>query len=71
MDNGQELAGRMLDQRPYLNRVELDFSWPGTPPVCRASSGLVRSQRPSFGCTGARIQAGSALVELVGIGQAL
>ena len=31
MDNGPEFAGRMLDQRAYLNKVELDFSKPGKP----------------------------------------
>lgn len=28
---GPEFAGRPLDQWPYLNGVELDFSRPGTP----------------------------------------
>jgi putative transposase len=31
VDNGPEFAGRMLDQWAYLNRVEIDFSRPGTP----------------------------------------
>ncbi len=31
VDNGPEFAGRMLDQWAYLNKVELDFSRPGTP----------------------------------------
>lgn len=30
-DNGPEFAGRLLDQRAYLNKVELDFSMPGKP----------------------------------------
>uniref|UniRef100_UPI00262B9404 integrase core domain-containing protein n=1 Tax=uncultured Roseibium sp. TaxID=1936171 RepID=UPI00262B9404 len=28
---GPEFAGRLLDQRAYLNKVELDFSRPGKP----------------------------------------
>jgi putative transposase len=31
VDNGPEFAGRMLDQRAYLNGVGLDFSRPGKP----------------------------------------
>jgi putative transposase len=31
VDNGPEFAGRMLDQWACLNRVEIDFSRPGTP----------------------------------------
>lgn len=31
VDNGPEFAGRALDQWAYLNRVEIDFSRPGTP----------------------------------------
>lgn len=31
VDNGPEFAGRLLDQWAYLNKVELDFSRPGTP----------------------------------------
>ena len=31
VDNGPEFAGRLLDQRAYLNGVELDFSRPGKP----------------------------------------
>jgi putative transposase len=31
VDNGPEFAGHLLDQWAYLNKVELDFSRPGTP----------------------------------------
>ena len=31
VDNGPEFAGRMLDQWAFLNKIELDFSRPGTP----------------------------------------
>jgi putative transposase len=31
VDYGPEFAGRTLDQWAYLNRVEIDFSRPGTP----------------------------------------
>jgi putative transposase len=31
VDNGPGFADRMLDQWAYLNRVEIDFSRPGTP----------------------------------------
>ena len=31
VDNGPEFAGRLLDQRAYLNKVELDVSRPGKP----------------------------------------
>ena len=31
VDDGPEFAGRLLDRRAYLNRVELDFSRPGEP----------------------------------------
>ena len=31
MDNGPEFASRLLDQRAYLNKVELDVSRPGKP----------------------------------------
>ena len=31
MDNGPEFASRLLDQWAFLNKVELDFSRPGTP----------------------------------------
>ena len=31
VDNGPEFAGHALDQWAYLNRVEIDFSRPGTP----------------------------------------
>ncbi len=29
--NGPEFAGRLLDQRAYLNKVTLDFPRPGNP----------------------------------------
>ena len=31
VDNGPEFAGRLLDHWAYLNKVEIDFSRPGTP----------------------------------------
>jgi len=31
VDNGPEFASRLLDQWAFLNKVELDFSRPGTP----------------------------------------
>ncbi len=46
-DNGPEFAGRMFDQRAYLNGIEIEFSRPGKPKdnaFCEAFNGRVRAE---------------------------